>query len=1124
MHCEKIEMLLPLLAVDGLDPQQKAEVLAHLVGCERCRERLEELRAAARVLREALSEEPALSDERRSALLLAVADQEKKHAGRRIRPFKVAARGFATIRKGIARLQPKSVRESVGVAVAATMLILLVAGMLLPALSRAREDARSICRSNLREMEEVTADFRPSDAIAKGGEAPAAAPAPCAPAEQIAEAASGPGVVHYNGRIWAGEKAEGKKAEAYAFVAGRPRRAKTRWFFDDKFREIRDRDASVRGRIDERNGYLKERDRANRNLQAQVSQPLGERDKARADAKVQMDKYKHLWGEAHRERQAAWAMNDSGLGGGGIPVDRFLRAEPEDAQRKSEKGNSLLSARSDATVVYRTQQDKRKYAVDVDGDSSRASGEKAHVAGSLEDRAKELVAGARERYANEGRPPILMNLPLSKRLFTDVESRERSRSEVEKIETAAKKGASVRAESESGRVAGAGKASAFADRNEIREKRAESNRSFLGSLLRRRGAPRAALEQSQPDGAEFKGQRRRGEESALTIGGRIARRKEEKARPAKAAPADETGGRVALQRESRPASAPKPVVGDSTTTQDINGPMATQQARPSVVVKVQGKPPEQIDLRAFFEKGHKRDNARKSPTTASPEKPAVVVLPPAEVTVREAPAPSQPLAPTPESKVTEEPPPPREGEPSRPVFRAVPVNPWEMAARDALSTFAIDVDTASYGIARSYLRRDYLPPAASVRMEEFVNNFDYNYTQRSRDVFTVDAAAAPSPFGRGLTLLKIGIRGKVIGREARKPAHLVFVVDASGSMARADRMPLVQYSLNTLIAQLGAGDRVTLIAYGTKARLILDAVPAKERARIEKANDSIRCGGSTNLYEGLRLGYRMAAQRYRSGAVNRVILCSDGVANVGSTTAEELLDNVRVFREQGVTFTAVGFGAGAYNDVLMETLADNGDGNYVFVDSRQEARRVFVEEMSATLNTIAKDAKIQVQFNPARVRRYRLIGFENRAIADQDFRNDAVDAGEVGSGQSATALYELELLPAEDSESSPDLADLGTAYVRYRNLETGKIEEISQRLPNTVIRERTPESDPRFFLAACAAEFAEILRESEHAKDGNFNAVAHLLSQVAAALPLDARVQELVWMVNKARGGLPRGN
>ncbi|HUS57686.1 MAG TPA: YfbK domain-containing protein, partial [Planctomycetota bacterium] len=267
--------------------------------------------------------------------------------------------------------------------------------------------------------------------------------------------------------------------------------------------------------------------------------------------------------------------------------------------------------------------------------------------------------------------------------------------------------------------------------------------------------------------------------------------------------------------------------------------------------------------------------------------------------------------------------------------------------------------------------------------------------------------------------------------------------------------------------------------------------------------------------------YDVAQRAFRAGEINRVILCSDGVANIGITEADDMLKKVGTYRDHGITFTSIGFGMGSYNDELLEKLANKGDGSYMFVDSRQEAQRVFVDELAATLQTIAKDAKIQVEFNPARVRRYRLIGYENRDIADKDFRNDAIDAGEVGSGQSATALYELELYEWAGDLAADAASGLGTVYVRYRNVDTGKVEEISHRLAGGLVSRPTPQTAGRFFLAAAAAEFAELLRESEHAKDGDINALRRLLQQAAVQLPLDNRVQELLELVTRANG-LPR--
>jgi Ca-activated chloride channel family protein len=472
-----------------------------------------------------------------------------------------------------------------------------------------------------------------------------------------------------------------------------------------------------------------------------------------------------------------------------------------------------------------------------------------------------------------------------------------------------------------------------------------------------------------------------------------------------------------------------------------------------------------------------------------------------------------------------------------------PVNPFVLTARDRFSTFAMDVDTAAWTIARNHVRSGALPPRRSVRMEEFVNAFDYNYPTQARNVFNIHVDGAPAPFGRGLHLVKIGVQAKVLGREGRKPAHLVFVIDASGSMDRPDRLPLVKQSIGMLVGALGPRDRVSLVVFGAEERIVMEAVPATKRAEVLRAVDAIQAGGYTNMFEGLARGYEVAARQFRSGEINRVVLCSDGVANVGvadPTRMVELTEHFRrrgielktdddaqgegeagerfvrcmvdTFRGQGVTLTTAGFGAGSYDDDMLERLANSGDGAYVFIDSPAEARRVFVEEMAATLQTVAKDAKIQVEFSPSRVRRYRLIGYENRDVADKDFRNDAVDAGEVGSGQAVTALYEVEL-----ERPSPRTADLGTVYVRYRNTDTGRVEEISTRIRSDILAPKAPSTSPRLYLAACAAETAEVLRGSEHARGGTLDSVERVMVAVANALPLDKKVAELLRVVHEAK-------
>lgn len=471
-------------------------------------------------------------------------------------------------------------------------------------------------------------------------------------------------------------------------------------------------------------------------------------------------------------------------------------------------------------------------------------------------------------------------------------------------------------------------------------------------------------------------------------------------------------------------------------------------------------------------------------------------------------------------------------------FRNLPVNPWVLTQRDRLSTFALDVDTASYDLARRFiLGRQTLPPPGSVRMEEFVNRFDYNYptsedaprpaddpaaddTASADPAFRVYADAAPAPFptsigpdGTPTVLLKIGVRGKTIGRDARKPAHLVFLIDTSGSMARPDRLPVVIHGLRTLIDHLGPSDRVSIVGFDSQARIVRQAVPAAQRDDLLRAVDSLRCQGSTNLAGGLDVAYRLAAQSYQPGQTNRVVLLSDGVANLGATDADHVQGKVARYRTQGIALSSIGVGSGAYNDDMLETLANRGDGSYLYIDSRQRAEEVFRRQFQDSIEVIARDAKIQVDFDPVRVRRYRLIGYENREVADADFRNDAVDAGEVGSGQTATALYEIEL----ESDPAVSRADLGTVYVRYQDPDSGSVRELAHRLGPDILRPRGARDDPRFHLAAAAAQFAEVLRRSEHVRSTDLAPVQNLLQEVCVQLPLDRQAAELRDLVARAR-------
>ncbi len=449
-------------------------------------------------------------------------------------------------------------------------------------------------------------------------------------------------------------------------------------------------------------------------------------------------------------------------------------------------------------------------------------------------------------------------------------------------------------------------------------------------------------------------------------------------------------------------------------------------------------------------------------------------------------------------------------------FQHYGVNPFIATDEDSLSTFAVDVDNASYTVARRYLELDRLPPAAAVRVEEFVNYFPQGYPRFEDDDFRILVDGAPSPFGSGYHLLRVGLKAREIGRGERKPAQLTFVVDVSGSMLREDRLELVKRALRLLVDELRAGDRVGLVVYGTHGRVLLEpsALAGGGRERLLAAIEALHPEGSTNAEEGLRLGYDMARRSYRSGAINRIVLCSDGVANVGLTGPQSILERVRTEADRGVQLTTVGFGMGNYNDVLMEQLADRGDGNHYYVDDLVEAERVFVENLTGTLQTVARDAKVQVEFDPTRVLRYRLIGFENRDVADRDFRNDKVDAGEIGGGHEVTALYEVKL--AKGIVAGP----IATVRLRYALPERDgagapRVREIARRFDAASLHRSFETAPPRFRLDAAVAEFAEILRGSYWAKDGRLADVLAVARSAAAALA-DAPSAEFVRLVERA--------
>ena len=448
-------------------------------------------------------------------------------------------------------------------------------------------------------------------------------------------------------------------------------------------------------------------------------------------------------------------------------------------------------------------------------------------------------------------------------------------------------------------------------------------------------------------------------------------------------------------------------------------------------------------------------------------------------------------------------------------FKGSGTNPFIDTEDDAFSTFGMDVDTASYTVMRRYLRDGILPPSEAVRVEDFVNAFDYNYTPPSDEAFAVHLEGAPSKFGEGkrLQLLRVGIQGRVIPDTDRKDAILTFVIDVSGSMRTENRLGLVKRALTLLVGQLRPEDKVGIVVYGSNARVVLPHTSIVNREHILTAIRALTPEGATNAEAGLRIGYKLALQNSKPDCINRVILCSDGVANVGQTGSDGILKEIRTYVEDGVTLTTVGFGMGNYNDILMEELANNGNGSYAYVDTLSEAKRIFVENLTGTLQVIAKDAKIQVEFNPETVSRFRLLGYENRRLAHEDFRNDAVDAGEVGAGHSVTALYEIKLHENADGK-------LATVSIRHEDPDTGHVTEVNQSIATDALKGSFEESTPTFQLAASVAEFAEILRGSFWAQEGSLEVVHETLERVlphinAKTRENSVRNEELLSLVRK---------
>ncbi|MEH2045339.1 YfbK domain-containing protein [Nostoc sp.] len=471
-------------------------------------------------------------------------------------------------------------------------------------------------------------------------------------------------------------------------------------------------------------------------------------------------------------------------------------------------------------------------------------------------------------------------------------------------------------------------------------------------------------------------------------------------------------------------------------------------------------------------------------------------------------------------------------------YNRIEDNPFHRVSNDPLSTFSIDVDTASYSNVRQFITQGELPPKDAVRIEELINYFTYNYPQpKGERPFSVTTEVAAAPWNPQHKLVQVGLQGKRLESKTLPPSNLVFLIDVSGSMDDPNKLPLVQQSLKLLVNKLRPEDRVSLVVYAGNAGLVLPATPGSQKSTILAAIDRLEAGGSTAGGQGIELAYKIAKQSFLKSGNNRVILATDGDFNVGVSSDGDLTRLIEQKRDQGIFLTVLGFGTGNYKDGKMEQLADKGNGNYAYIDTLLEAKKVLVNDLRGTLFTIAKDVKIQVEFNPAKVQAYRLIGYENRLLQNQDFNDDKKDAGDIGAGHSVTALYEIiptgtksdvklpEIDPLRYQRSGETVSDaagneLMQVKLRYKLPQDSTSQLITQTIQDDDLRtDQIPSTNLRF--AAAVATFGMVLRDSEYKGDASYDLVMKLATQ-GKGEDQEGYRGEFIRLVEQSRGLITR--
>jgi len=460
------------------------------------------------------------------------------------------------------------------------------------------------------------------------------------------------------------------------------------------------------------------------------------------------------------------------------------------------------------------------------------------------------------------------------------------------------------------------------------------------------------------------------------------------------------------------------------------------------------------------------------------------------------------IAPRPEPSI-----PPYFNQRDRDKFEAITPNPLKQTAKEPVSTFSIDVDTASYSFMRASINRGVLPPKDAVRVEEMINYFPYDYQgpDSKEAPFKTNVTIMPTPWNTSTKLLHIGIKGYDLARQDKPRSNLVFLLDTSGSMNAPNKLPLLKNSFKLLLSTLGPDDTVSIVAYAGSAGTVLEPTKAGDKNKIFAALDRLRAGGSTAGGQGIRLAYQLAEANFDKKGINRIILATDGDFNVGIRDKRQLKGFIERKRKSGVFLSILGFGMGNYNDALMQTLAQNGNGNASYIDNLSEARKVLVQEASSTLFTIAKDVKIQMEFNPQTVSAYRLIGYETRKLNREDFNNDKVDAGDIGAGHTVTAIYEITPVGTENGMVDPlrykklKLANIDISHAEYGFLKLryklpdenkSKLIETPVRIENTLTEVTNVPGDVRF--ATAVAAYGQLLRGGKYTGSYSYDDVIKL--------------------------------